>query len=77
MDETRRTGGVSEGVIAALVDAGFDGQLARVASKDSFIPLGDAANLVLLSEDEIEAAALALGARPRRTTCSRAPRSSR
>ena len=42
------------------VDAGYDGQLARVTSKDSFIPLGDAANLVLLSEDEIEAAAVAL-----------------
>jgi len=60
VDETRRTGGVSEGVIANLIDAGFDGQLARVTSKDSFIPLGNAANLVLLSEDEIEAAALAL-----------------
>ena len=60
VDETRRTGGVSESVIAMLIDAGFDGQLARVTSKDSFIPLGDAANLVLLSEDEIEAAALAL-----------------
>ncbi len=33
---------------------------ARVSSKDSFVPLGDAARLVLLSEDEIEAAALAL-----------------
>ncbi len=60
VDETRRTGGVSEGVIATLIDAGFDGQLARVTSKDSFIPLGDAANLVLLSEGEIEAAALDL-----------------
>ena len=60
VDETRRTGGVSEGVIAMLIDAGFDGRLARVTSKDSFIPLGDAANLVLLSEDEIEAAAVAL-----------------
>src|SRR3954451_11823206 len=60
VDETRRMGGVSEGVMALLIDAGFDGQLARVTSKDSFIPLGDAANLVLLSEDEIEAAALAL-----------------
>jgi 2-oxoisovalerate dehydrogenase E1 component len=57
VDETRRTGGVSEGVIAALVDAGFDGTIARVASKDSFIPLGDAARLVLVSEAEIEAAA--------------------
>jgi 2-oxoisovalerate dehydrogenase E1 component len=60
VDETRRSGGVSEGVVAALVDAGFGGQVARVASKDSFIPLGDASSLVLLSEAEIEEAALAL-----------------
>jgi 2-oxoisovalerate dehydrogenase E1 component len=60
VDETRRTGGVSEGIMALLLDAGFDGQLARAASKDSFVPLGDAARLVLLSEDEVEAAALAL-----------------
>jgi 2-oxoisovalerate dehydrogenase E1 component len=59
-DETRRTGGVSEGVLAALADAGFEGRVARVASKDSFVPLGDAASLVLLSEDEIHEAALAL-----------------
>ena len=32
----------------------------RVASRDSFVPLGDAARLVLVSEDEIEAAALEL-----------------
>ncbi|HEY6396943.1 MAG TPA: thiamine pyrophosphate-dependent enzyme [Solirubrobacteraceae bacterium] len=57
VDETRRSGGVSEGVIAALVDGGFDGKLARVTSKDSFVPLGDAAYHVLLSEAEIEAAA--------------------
>jgi len=57
VDETRRTGGVSEGIVTALVDAAFDGRLTRVASKDSFVPLGDAARLVLLSEDEIEAAA--------------------
>ena len=60
VDETRRTGGVSEGVVAELVDAGFDGRIARVASKDSFVPLGDAARLVLVSEDDIEAAARAL-----------------
>jgi 2-oxoisovalerate dehydrogenase E1 component len=63
VDETRRTGGVSEGVVAELVDAGFQGRLARVASKDSFVPLGDAARLVLVSEEEIEAAALALAVR--------------
>jgi 2-oxoisovalerate dehydrogenase E1 component len=60
VDETRRTGGVSEGVLAALVDAGFDGRLSRVAAKDSFVPLGGAASLVLVSEAEIEQAALAL-----------------
>ena len=35
-------------------------RIGRVTSKDSFIPLGDAAKLVLLSEDEIEAAAYRL-----------------
>jgi 2-oxoisovalerate dehydrogenase E1 component len=34
--------------------------MARVASLDSFVPLGAAANLVLLSEAEIESAALRL-----------------
>jgi len=56
-DETRRSGGVSEGVIAALADGGFRGSVARVTSADSFIPLGPAAATVLLSEAEIEAAA--------------------
>jgi len=64
VDETRRTGGVSEGVVTALVDAGYDGRIARVASKDSFIPLGDAASLVLLSEEEILEAALGLCGQP-------------
>jgi 2-oxoisovalerate dehydrogenase E1 component len=57
VDETRRTGGVSEGVVTALVDAGFTGRIARVTSEDSFIPLGDAALHVLVSEDQIEKAA--------------------
>jgi len=56
-DETRRTGGVSEGVITALIDNGFSGRIARVASCDSFVPLGDAAYAGLLSEDDIEQAA--------------------
>jgi 2-oxoisovalerate dehydrogenase E1 component len=59
-DETRRTGGVSEGIITALADAGYAGRLARVTSEDSFIPLGDAAATVLLSQQSIEAAARAL-----------------
>jgi 2-oxoisovalerate dehydrogenase E1 component len=56
-DETRGSGGVSEGVMALLADRGFTGRVARVTSMDSFIPLGDAAAHVLLSEAQIEAAA--------------------
>jgi 2-oxoisovalerate dehydrogenase E1 component len=56
-DETRHSGGVGEGVITALVENGFPGRIARVASRDSFVPLGDAAQLVLLHEEDIEAAA--------------------
>ncbi|KHO26017.1 MFS transporter [Mycolicibacterium setense] len=65
VDETRRTGGVGEGVLAELTEHGFSGPVRRVASADSFIPLGDAALEVLLSEDTIEAAAVKLvGDRP-------------
>jgi 2-oxoisovalerate dehydrogenase E1 component len=56
-DETRRTGGISEGVLAILADAGFGGRVARVTSEDSFVPIGDAAGAVLLSQRQIEAAA--------------------
>src|SRR5262249_17085076 len=65
-DETRRTGGVSEAVLAVLADGGFDGKVARVTSEDSFVPLGDAAAAVLLSQQAIEAAARSLtrGRRP-------------
>lgn len=60
VDETRATGGVGEGVLAALLEHGFGGAVERVASKDSFIPLGDAALEVLLSEETIEATAMKL-----------------
>lgn len=66
VDETRRSGGVGEGVLSALIDRGFRGVLARVASEDSFIPLGDAARHVLLSEATIESAALSLVGVPAR-----------
>jgi 2-oxoisovalerate dehydrogenase E1 component len=57
VDETRQSGGVSEGVIAQLADAGYRGRVARVTSADSFVPLGDAAAHVLVSESDIERAA--------------------
>lgn len=53
VDETRQSGGVAEGVIAALVDGGYEGRLRRVTSRDSVIPLGPAAATVLLSEQDI------------------------
>ena len=65
-DECRRSGSVSEALAAALLDAQLAVRFARVTSADSFIPLGDAANLVLLSENEIVDAALEL--------CARGPR---
>ncbi|MBV9484561.1 MAG: MFS transporter [Frankiaceae bacterium] len=57
VDETRSSGGISEAVITTLVDRGFGGRIARIAATDSFIPLGDAANHVLVSETAIEKAA--------------------
>ena len=57
VDETRRSGGVSEGIVAALIDGGFTGPIKRVTSEDSFIPLGDAARTVLLDEQTVKRAA--------------------
>ncbi|MFF5227029.1 transketolase C-terminal domain-containing protein [Dactylosporangium sp. NPDC000521] len=63
VDETRRSGGVGEGIIAALVDAGYVGVARRVAAVDSFVPLGPAANHVLVSEEQIVQGAKSLLAR--------------
>ncbi|WP_341717067.1 transketolase C-terminal domain-containing protein [Micromonospora sp. FIMYZ51] len=63
VDETRRSGGVGEGVLAALVDAGYVGAARRVAAVDSFVPLGPAARHVLVSEDAITQGARTLLAR--------------
>lgn len=59
VDETRRTGGVGEGIVTELNAAGFGGSISRIAGHDSFIPLGAAANHILVSEADIVAAALA------------------
>jgi len=54
VDETRHSGGVGEGVVSGLIEAGFDGPIERVAARDSFVPLGDAADLVLVDVDQVE-----------------------
>jgi 2-oxoisovalerate dehydrogenase E1 component len=63
VDETRRSGGVGEGILAALVDGGFVGSARRIASADSLIPLGPAAQHVLVGEDAITQGAHTLLAR--------------
>ncbi len=63
VDETRRSGGVGEGILAALVDGGFVGSARRIAAADSLIPLGPAAQEVLVGEDAITQGAHALLAR--------------
>ncbi|WP_371687590.1 transketolase C-terminal domain-containing protein [Micromonospora sp. KC721] len=63
VDETRRSGGVAEGIIATLVDGGFVGAVRRVAGVDAFVPLGPAARTVLVSEEAITEGARTLLAR--------------
>ena len=57
LDEGRRTGGISEELFTLLDEAGVAGPKARVTGEDTYIPLGDAARLVLPSDaDVVEAA---------------------
>ena len=61
VDEGRRSAGVGEGIITAIVEAGCgDKPLRRVVGADTFTPLAGAAFLVIPSDDEIVAAANAL-----------------
>ena len=58
-DECRRTaGGVADAVIARLAEADYHRPMRSVRSADCYVPLGPAADLVLLSEDEIVAGAV-------------------
>ena len=58
VDETRRSGGVGEAVVSGLAERGYSGAVERLAAEDSFVPLGDAANLVLVGEDDVVAGVL-------------------
>ena len=62
VDECRRSGNVSEAIGALVADTPTlrAKPYARVTSADSFIPLAEAANLVLVQEAEIYAAAVTL-----------------
>jgi len=60
VDETRRSGSVSEALVAELLEGGYRGRLARINADDSYVPLGAAAELVLVGEDDIEDAARTL-----------------
>jgi 2-oxoisovalerate dehydrogenase E1 component len=54
VDEGRRSAGVGEGVITALVEAGLGGKpIARVVGADTFTPLAGAAFLVLPGDDDV------------------------
>jgi 2-oxoisovalerate dehydrogenase E1 component len=58
VDEARATGGgIADAVIAALATAGIGVPMAGVRSHDTYVPLGPAADVVLLGEQDIVAAA--------------------
>lgn len=60
-DECRATGGgIADAVIAALMEAGYARPMHSVRSVDTYIPLAAAANLVLLSEEQIVQSARAI-----------------
>ncbi|MBJ7574431.1 thiamine pyrophosphate-dependent enzyme [Luteimonas sp. MC1828] len=63
VDEGRRSAGVGEGIITAVVEGGFGARpLQRVVGADTFTPLAGAAFLVIPSDAEIVAAADRLAA---------------
>jgi len=64
LDEGRRSAGVGEGVITAIVEGGCGATpIQRVAGADTFTPLAGAALLVLPGEADVVAAAQALAGR--------------
>ncbi|MFO0040676.1 MAG: transketolase C-terminal domain-containing protein, partial [Pseudomonadota bacterium] len=61
VDEGRRSAGVGEGILTAIVEGGHAVKpLARVVGEDSYTPLAGAASLVLPSDAAVLAAAQAL-----------------
>jgi len=61
LDEGRRSAGVGEGIITAIVEAGLGKTpLRRVVGADTYTPLAGAALLVLPGENDVVAAAEAM-----------------
>jgi 2-oxoisovalerate dehydrogenase E1 component len=61
VDECRETGGgIADAVIAHLAEGGTTVPLRSVRARDSYVPLGPAADLVLVQEEDVVAAVRAL-----------------
>ena len=58
VDECRVSGGIADAVVADLAEAGIDRPVASVRAADSYVPLGPAADTVLVTEEQIADAAL-------------------
>ena len=64
VDEGRRSAGVGEGIVTAIVEGGYGARpFQRVVGADTFTPLAGAAFLVIPSEEDIVAAADRLAAK--------------
>jgi 2-oxoisovalerate dehydrogenase E1 component len=60
VDDARHSGNVNEALVSGLSERAPHVKTARVTAADCFVPLGEAAELVLVSEPEIVAAATRL-----------------
>ncbi len=56
VDGCRKTGGMAEPIFTALLEHCPEVKAARITGDDTYIPLGGAANLVLIQEADIEMA---------------------
>lgn len=63
VDEARASGGIADAVLARLAEDGVGSQLAAVRALDSYVPLGPAAQHVLVGEDQVVSAARTLTGR--------------
>ncbi len=62
VDECRATGGgIADAVVAGLVESGVAAAMTAVRALDSYVPLGPAAEHVLVTEDDVVEAARQLG----------------